>query len=66
MSRFPKWTLVLALGNPEKTHALFYEAAPFSKTVASECDVNQMTTRRLQAAPLPSHPRLTMTAAILA
>ena len=43
MSRFPKWTLVLALGNPEKTHALFYEAAPFSKTVASECDVNQMT-----------------------
>jgi hypothetical protein len=34
---FAKWT------NPEKTHALFYEASPFSKTVASERDVNQMT-----------------------
>jgi hypothetical protein len=34
---FAKWT------NPEKTHALFYEASPFSKTVASEGDVNQMT-----------------------
>lgn len=34
---FVKWT------NPEKTHALFYEASPFSKTVASERDVNQMT-----------------------
>lgn len=33
---FAKWT------NPEKTHALFYEASPFSKTVASEQDVNQM------------------------
>lgn len=33
---FAKWT------NAEKTHALFYEAAPFSKTVASERDVNQM------------------------
>jgi cell wall-associated NlpC family hydrolase len=34
---FAKWT------NPEKTHAVFYEASPFSKTVASERDVNQMT-----------------------
>ena len=34
---FAKWT------NPEKTHALFYEASPFSKTVASEQDVDQMT-----------------------
>ena len=34
---FAKWT------NAEKTHALFYEASPFSKTVASERDVNQMT-----------------------
>lgn len=34
---FAKWT------NPQKTHALFYEASPFSKTVASERDVNQMT-----------------------
>ncbi len=34
---FAKWT------NPEKTQALFYEASPFSKTVASERDVNQMT-----------------------
>lgn len=33
---FAKWT------NSEKTHALFYEASPFSKTVASEQDVNQM------------------------
>jgi cell wall-associated NlpC family hydrolase len=34
---FAKWL------DPEKTHALFYEASPFSKTVASEADVNQMT-----------------------
>jgi hypothetical protein len=34
---FVKWL------NAEKTHALFYEASPFSKTVASERDVNQMT-----------------------
>jgi len=34
---FAKWT------NPEKTHALFYEASPFSKTVASDRDINQMT-----------------------
>jgi hypothetical protein len=33
---FAKWL------NPEKTQALFYEASPFSKTVASERDVNQM------------------------
>jgi hypothetical protein len=26
----------------EKKRALFYEAAPFSKTLASEPDVNQM------------------------
>lgn len=34
---FAKWT------NPEKTHALFYEASPFSKTVASDQDIEQMT-----------------------
>jgi hypothetical protein len=34
---FAKWI------NPEKTQALFYEASPFSKTVSSERDVNQMT-----------------------
>ncbi|MEY2508714.1 MAG: hypothetical protein QOH01_3043 [Verrucomicrobiota bacterium] len=33
---FAKWT------NPEKTHAIFYEASPFSKTVATELDVTQM------------------------
>jgi len=33
---FVKWT------SPEKTQALFYEAAPFSKTLASEHDVNTM------------------------
>jgi cell wall-associated NlpC family hydrolase len=35
---FAKWT------NPEKTHALFYEASPYSKTVASEQNMNDMTT----------------------
>jgi hypothetical protein len=34
---FAKWT------NAEKTHALFYEASPFSKTVASDQDIDQMT-----------------------
>ena len=34
---FAKWA------NPEKTRALFYESSPFSKTIASERDVNEMT-----------------------
>ena len=34
---FAKWT------NPEKTHAVFYEASPYSKTVASDQDMNEMT-----------------------
>ena len=34
---FVKWL------DPEKKRALFYEAAPFSKTLASERDVNEMT-----------------------
>ena len=34
---FARWT------NAEKTHALFYEASPSSKTVASDQDMNQMT-----------------------
>jgi hypothetical protein len=34
---FAKWT------NPEKTQALFYEASPGSKTVASDQDIDQMT-----------------------
>jgi hypothetical protein len=34
---FAKWT------NSEKTHALFYEASPYSKTVASEQNMNDMT-----------------------
>ena len=34
---FVKWL------DPEKRRALFYEAAPFSKTLASERDVNEMT-----------------------
>ena len=33
---FAKWT------GPQKTQAVFYEAAPFSKTLASERDVNEM------------------------
>jgi len=33
---FVKWT------NSDKTRALFYEAAPFSKTLASEHDVTEM------------------------
>jgi hypothetical protein len=34
---FVKWL------DPEKKRAVFYEAAPFSKTLASERDVNEMT-----------------------
>ena len=33
---FARWT------NAEKTHAIFYEASPFSKTVATELDATQM------------------------
>jgi hypothetical protein len=39
---FVKWL------DPEKKHALFYEAAPFSKTLASERDVNEMVAAGFQ------------------
>ncbi len=54
---FVKWL------DAEKKRALFYEAAPFSKTLASERDVNEMTAAGYHAVALPSHPQLTMTSA---
>ena len=39
---FVKWL------DPEKTRALFYEAAPFSKTRASELDIASLTTAGFQ------------------